>query len=191
MVATERRKLAETIDELKELQAEREALRNALRLVESQSHSRSATPGGSPTQTHTRTSSSSSSRAVKSPQTSRPGTPDGDDDPTSAGTIVTSFHRPTPLTVIEPPSPAPPKSVSEGTKPTDSRDTTLAEPTLFLSTMPSTSEPSPSPTPSQSPSPKPSPSPSSATSESGEYFHIRARALDFLPREASPWADSS
>jgi len=185
MVSTERRKLAETVDELKELQAEREALRNALRLVESQSRSsQNATPAGSPRQSHAHTLSASSARAIKSPPSTRPSSPDGDEDPTSAGTIISSYeHRPPPITIVDPASPAPPSTPPAEASDEDSREVTLSAPPSSLSAGPS---------PSQSRSPSPKPSPMSDTSEGSDYgFPARMRPLDFLPREMSPWADAT
>ncbi|KZT71649.1 hypothetical protein DAEQUDRAFT_744057 [Daedalea quercina L-15889] len=184
MVAVERRKVADTEDEVKELRAEMEALRNAMRLLESQQRvSQGTTPAGSPKQDHARNLSASSARAIKSPPPTRPSSPEGDEDPTSAGTIITSYqHRPPPLTIVEPASPFPPSTPPAEASATESADTTLIAESSSLSATPS---------PSVSSSPSPKPSPSSASSEGGsDYFPIRARALDFLPREASPWADA-
>lgn len=80
MVAIERRKLAETEDELKETQAEREALRNALRLVSAQQNaanegSTNAIPDASlssQTSTHVQEGSTSSAVAKQSPPTAKP-----------------------------------------------------------------------------------------------------------------------
>ena len=183
MVAMERRKVADTEDEAKELRAEMEALRNAMRLLESQGRlSQGVTPAGSPNLDHARNLSASSARAIKSPPSTRPSSPEADEDPTSAGTIVTSYqHRPPPLTIVEPASPLPPSTPPAEANAAESSDTTLVAEPSSLSVTPS---------PSSSSSPSPKPSPSSASSEGGsDYFPIRARALDFLPREASPWAD--
>ncbi|KAH9839074.1 uncharacterized protein C8Q71DRAFT_894053 [Rhodofomes roseus] len=189
MVSTERRKLAETVDELKELQAEREALRNALRLVESQNRaSQYSTPAGSPKPSHAHKLSASSARAIKSLPPTRPSSPEGEEDPTSASTIITSYqHRPPPITIVDPASPAPPSSPSAESSDDDSRDTTLVAPPSSLSVGPS-----PSLSSSSSPSPSPKPSPMSDKSEGSDYaFPIRMHPLDYLPGEPSPWADAT
>ena len=77
MVAAERMKLAETEEELKEANAEKEALRSALRLVERQrkeaeSRSASPLPGHEFQASHSHKRSSSSAIAIKSLPPSQP-----------------------------------------------------------------------------------------------------------------------
>jgi len=205
MVSTERKKLAETEDELKELQAEREALRNALRLVERQSrYQAQAQSDDEHTPGHAHTPSTSSARAVKSLPSTRPPSPDSgknlaDDGPSSAGTVIAaSSHRPPPL-MLDAESPL----VSSSPPP----DETLQHPAALDSSQTraeleeSLSQPSsarPSPVPSPSPSigsgmvrPSPSPSPSIGSPDVGDYVYPLMRPVDYLPGEMSPWADAT
>ncbi|KZT10581.1 uncharacterized protein LAESUDRAFT_711102 [Laetiporus sulphureus 93-53] len=182
MVSVERRKLAETEDELKELHAEREALRNALRLLERQTrvpetvHSMDEAVLG-----HAHAGSISSSRAVKSLPSSRAATPDSarrvDEDPTSAGTVVP--HRPPPLPILDPdsplvsPSPSPVDTIQHTDEPDEHKEAQPAEESSASSVEPS-----------------PSPSPSVESPEVGDYVYPLMRTADYLPGEPSPWADA-
>lgn len=110
MVAVERRKFSELEDELREMQAEREALRSALRLVSAQQQNQNRVNQGTaatatttttttagivgldsmmPSGAHAHTNSMSSAMAIKSPPSSRPSSlqsarPTMDDEPLSS-----------------------------------------------------------------------------------------------------------
>ncbi|KAF9814061.1 hypothetical protein IEO21_05301 [Rhodonia placenta] len=191
MVSTERKKLAETEDELKELQAEREALRNALRLVERQGRDGARYAAG-----HAHAPSTSSARAVKSLPSTRPSSPAFDEDPTSAGTVVAVQPRRPPPLVLDPESP--PLSASPVPDETLQRppelDSSHSRGRIAEAASRSSSV-RPSPLPSPSPSigairASPSPSPSVSSPEVGEYVYPLMRPVDFLQGEVSPWADA-
>ncbi|KAI0674893.1 hypothetical protein C8Q78DRAFT_988687 [Trametes maxima] len=198
MVATERRKLAETQDALREAQEQGEALKNVLRLFES-GVSRSSTsseasaqpppPPGPSGHLRSRHRASSSAVGVKSlppsgaaSPRSRPSSPalPSSEPPSSAATLLAR-------------SPSPPLAESEG-------DTTVLGPSISTDSTQESSQtsggatlrvspsPSPSPSPSRSPTPSPSPSP---LSPSGQYLFGKARPVDYFDGEESPWADAT
>ncbi|GBE80291.1 hypothetical protein BKA93DRAFT_572604 [Sparassis latifolia] len=190
MVATERRKLAETEDELREACAEREALRSALRLVERQCGSLSADPRMSSQsaplpRTHSRARSSSSAIAIKSLPSSEPSSPDSELTPdsaqnaTSAGTVVATSYppRPPPLNLVEPDSPlfAPP---------TPEVMPLTASPDALGIHQPASSLNVP-----HSPSVGPTRTPSPAPSLPGRFILSPGVPVDYLVTEESPWAD--
>ncbi|KAL7281371.1 hypothetical protein ACG7TL_004681 [Trametes sanguinea] len=200
MVATERRKLAETEEALREAREQGEALKNVLRLVERDSARPSTSSESSqPSEPHvplrSRHRATSSAVGIKSlpasgaasprSQPSSPALPSSE-LPTSADTIV-----------AKPSSPAPPEEEEgEGDKtilaPTTSEpdatdeEATSSEPpkSALLST---TLHASPSSSPSRSPTPSPSPSP---LSPPGQYL-FGARPVDYFDGEESPWADAT
>ncbi|KAH9949032.1 hypothetical protein B0H21DRAFT_165737 [Amylocystis lapponica] len=188
MVSTERRKLAETEDELREARAEREALRSALRLVEGLKD-RGLDSGTHPLSLHVRAESNSSAVAIKSPPTSTSASPssakhldmsESDDFPTSAGTVVASAYpqRPQPLSLVEPASPlvsSPEDSAA------DLKSFDIPHKSSIVDVSPS---PSVFPLPSPAPSPRPPPSPLP-----GQYVLPRGRSVDYMEGEDSPWAD--
>ncbi|KAI1794242.1 hypothetical protein LXA43DRAFT_167125 [Ganoderma leucocontextum] len=203
MVATERMKLAETEEQLREAREQGEALKNVLRLFERDTDAastRAHVVDGTledvvvlPRSRRHRASSSavgikSPSSGIPSPQQSRPTTPlhSPNDGPLSARTITAG-----------PSSTASPKETDESTEhpglpeaklamsvPTDSESSTLStSTTLRISPSPSPSTTSPSTT--HSPSPIPSP-----LSAPGQYLFTPARALSYFDSEESPWADA-
>ncbi|OCH89064.1 hypothetical protein OBBRIDRAFT_813328 [Obba rivulosa] len=176
MVSTERRKLAELEEELQEAHAEREALKSALRLVERQArHSQDAIGSSSDTLssspdaaavarfTHTHKRSSSSAIAVKSPPLSAPPSPASATPPS----LPPASAPPSPpgAARVPPLAPADPSSALQSDSPVDA----LASSRTLKASAP----------PSRSASPAPS--------EPGVF--ARARPLDYLPGEESPWAD--
>ncbi|KAI0935430.1 hypothetical protein AcV7_003863 [Taiwanofungus camphoratus] len=185
MVVIERRKLADTEDELRETQSEREALRRALRLMESQS--RQADVGdtahtlgesvldSSLSRVHVRKRSSSSAMGVKSLPSSLPSSPnseklDTDEALTSAGTVVASHsYRPPPVSILNPDSPPLSSSLSSSPniRETQPRTEGSSSPTEPLPSLPSEI---------QSPS-------------IDQYVYPFGQTVDYLPGEESPWAD--
>lgn len=210
MVATERMKLAETVEELEEAQAEKEALRSALKLMENQRGAATQQMDESFPLSHSlhgrslsavSATSASSAIAIKSPPSySAPSSPVSarrllPDPPASASTIV-----PTPKSAVYTPSardtraksPSPesdshPESSSTSGPEAVQQDSTttgdqMTEKKLSDSSLdvPSSSSSSSS----SSPSPNPSPSPSGLT-------YVAARPVVFYEGDAeSPWADA-
>ncbi len=197
MVATERMKLAETEEQLREAREQGEALKNVLRQFERDTEAartRAHVVDGIeddalfPRSRRHRASSSavgikSPSSGIPSPQQSRPTTPSHspNDGPSSARTII-----------------AVPKETEELAEPYDLPEAKLAvsvstdseSSTLSTSTTLRTS-PSPSPTtpsPSNTPSPSPIPSPLAAP---GQSLFTPARAVSYFDGEESPWADAT
>ncbi|KAM5533740.1 hypothetical protein V8D89_012613 [Ganoderma adspersum] len=209
MVATERMKLAETEEQLREAREQSEALKNVLRLFERDTEAAS-------TRTHVvdgiveddtvplrsrrhRASSSavgikSPSSGIPSPEQSRPATPSysPNDGPPSARTIVAGPSSPpsipSPNETIgstEPPDPPGAKLVVSVS--TDSEASTLSTSTtttLRISPSPSPITSSPSTTPSPSPMPSPLAPP-------GQFLFTPARAVSYFDGEESPWADAT
>ncbi|RDB16281.1 hypothetical protein Hypma_003048 [Hypsizygus marmoreus] len=183
MVATERIRLADTQDELREARLEKEALRSALRLLEGENvHLRSsetspvipsvtsatidAQMNGEPTPTSRRTSSQ---LGVKSLPGTRPGTP-----------ASSSFE----VVPAETPAPSPPEST-----PTTSSPPKLASsPPKPASSPPKPLSSPPKPTPLQPPqSPDPEANAEEEDTEVTPQFS-RTRPPPSLPLE-DPWAD--
>ncbi|KAI0644710.1 hypothetical protein C8Q79DRAFT_791555 [Trametes meyenii] len=195
MVATERRKLAETQDALREAQEQGEALKNVLRLFES-GVSRSSTsseagvppPPGPSGHLRSRHRASSSAVGVKSlppsgaaSPRSRPSSPSlpSSEPPSSAATLVARS-----------PSPPPVENGGDTTilGSSSSADSALEVSETLGTTLRVSPSPSPSPSPSRSPTPSPDPSP---LSPSGQYLFGKARPVDYFDGEESPWADAT
>ncbi|THG94649.1 hypothetical protein EW026_g6860, partial [Hermanssonia centrifuga] len=168
---------AETAEELKEAQAEKEALRSALRLVEGQrtaSHSRenSMSPEFSFNRpsTHTHKRSSSSAIAIKSLPPSEPSSPRSMqrisiDLPSTRAPVPPPLSLPQVGLATEKESePSPAEDIPEGGTLAPSKSTEL----------------------SNSPSPSASPTPSAA-----QYAYRSARPpISYFDSEESPWVDA-
>lgn len=196
MVATERRKLAETEEALREAREQGEALKNVLRLVERDNPRNSASSEASrPSETalpiRSRHRATSSAVGIKSLP------PSGAASPRShpSSPALPSSELPSSASTVVPTSSSADVTEEEGDK------TLLAaspseppheSPTSLESSEPALSpttnlHPSPSPSPSRSPTPSPGSSPLSAP---GQYLYSKARPVDYFDGEESPWADA-
>ncbi|PIL36287.1 hypothetical protein GSI_01950 [Ganoderma sinense ZZ0214-1] len=203
MVATERMKLAETEEQLREAREQGEALKNVLRLFERDTEA-------ARTRTHVvdrileddtisfrsrrhRASSSavgikSPSSGIPSPQQSRSTTPSHSpsDVPSSARTVVAGPSSS--------PSTPPPKDTDEST---DRHDLPGAKLAVSVSTDSESSTLSTSTTLRISPSPPPTSSPHSPShipsplTAPGQFLFTPARAVSYFDGEESPWADAT
>ncbi|RDX55243.1 hypothetical protein OH76DRAFT_1397644 [Lentinus brumalis] len=209
MVATERRKRAETEEALREAREQGEALKNVLRLFERDSAAARARSSaaeveaedGPAVQIRSRHRASSSAVGIKSPssgipspQQSRPSSPAplADDVPESARTIT-----PGPSSGAE----SKEKAGHIERVSADTPASSLTEASASASEGPAFSAPPPSTTlqiyppvradadsPSPSPSPSPVPSPLSAP---GQFLLAGPRAVNYYDGEESPWADAT
>ncbi|KAI0708925.1 hypothetical protein C8T65DRAFT_708447 [Cerioporus squamosus] len=210
MVATERRKRAETEEALREAREQGEALKNVLRLFErdtAAARARSSAveveaEGGSAAQVRSRHRASSSAVGIKSPSSgipspqSRPSTPTPPpgDVPESARTIT-----PGPTTTPGSSSNARPGEKRAGHTEGVSTDTfvsSLPEPSASGNPAPVATPPSttlqiypPVLADADSPSPTPSPVPS-PLSAPGQFLFAAPRAVNYYDGEESPWADA-
>ncbi|KAI0661408.1 hypothetical protein C8Q70DRAFT_911586 [Cubamyces menziesii] len=196
MVATERRKLAETEEALREAREQGEALKNVLRLVERDNPRNSVSSEASrPSETalpvRSRHRATSSAVGIKSLPASGAASPQS--HPSSPA--LTSSELPSSAsTVVPTPSPADVAEeegdrtviASSTSEPAHDSPTSLesSEPALSHATNP---HPSPSPSLSRSPTPSPGPSPLSAP---GQYLFSKPRPVDYFDGEESPWADA-
>ncbi|KAH9895206.1 hypothetical protein C8Q73DRAFT_645981 [Cubamyces lactineus] len=196
MVATERRKLAETEEALREAREQGEALKNVLRLVERDNPRNSASSEASrPSETalpiRSRHRATSSAVGIKSLP------PSGAASPRShpSSPALPSSELPSSASTVVPTSSSADVTEEEGdrtllapspSEPPHESPTSLesSEPALSLTTN---LHPSPSPSPSRSPTPSPGPSPLSAP---GQYLYSKARPVDYFDGEESPWADA-
>lgn len=174
MVATERMKLAETTEELKEAQAEKEALRSALRLVEHQREAASSRESSIElseqrsrpiSYVHAHKRSSSSAIAIKSTPSS----------PQSAIHVLVDSPV---LRAAAPP-------------PLDLPEVGLAN----LDVEPPSSDPAPATTTSETSSLAPQSSEDSSNSSSsptpspGQFGFKTSNSVSYFDGEESPWAD--
>ena len=198
MVAAERMRLAETEEELKEAQAEKDALRSALRLMEDQNITSGSAAGSGATSpdprspsAHAHKRSSSSAIAVKSLPASV------SSSPRSARRISSELRA-----AVPPPLHLPEVGLAAS----------QSMPNSAISTSPDELSPMPTPTPAsaadheepapattdvsrsdsltppktdaeQTPSPSPTPSP-------GQYKSARPPPISYFDGEESPWADA-
>ena len=212
MVATERMRLAETEEALREAREQGEALKNVLRLFERDNPAGrkrssviepqrgSPTPEPEPHRSRHRASSSAvgiraPSSGMPSPSSSHPSSPARPSAslPSSAATVTpdpepspsvhtTSSHPSAPPSGTEPQPPAPPASLQQHAAPVPQRPGALAPPTNPNLHVA---------TPPTSDSPSPSPSPVVPSPLSGGQFLFAAqRAVNYFDGEESPWADA-
>ncbi|CDO75692.1 hypothetical protein BN946_scf184585.g5 [Trametes cinnabarina] len=199
MVATERRKLAETEEALREAREQGEALKNVLRLVERDARASTSSESSVPSEptgpARSRHRATSSAVGIKSlpasgaaSPSSRPSSPalPSSELPTSAATIVAKPSSPTPAEEEEEADGdktmlAPTPSEFDG----PGEAATLSE--TSKGSLSTTSHASPSSSPSRSPTPSPNPSPLSPPSQ----YLFGARPVDYLDGEESPWADAT
>ncbi|KAI0338274.1 hypothetical protein BDW22DRAFT_1363153 [Trametopsis cervina] len=189
MVAMERMKLAETEDELKEAQAEKEALRSALRLMQSQ-ESETSSRQGSPSPSlkdarplshgHAHKRSTSSARAIKSMPSSVSSSPLSfvrvlDDSPSLRAGAPPPLDLPEVGLANPDVLPSPSELASEPT--TAATDRAKSE---SSSSTPSVVNSSTTPADSSKSSPTPSP---------GQFAFASARPITYFDGEESPWAD--
>ncbi|KAI0829764.1 hypothetical protein BC628DRAFT_1314549 [Trametes gibbosa] len=200
MVATERRKLAETEEALREAREQGEALKNVLRLFErdsarSSTSSESSRPVGPVPPLRSRHRATSSAVGIKSlpasgaaSPRSRPTSPalPSSELPSSAGTIVPSPSSPPhPMNHISVDADG---DASFHATDTENNDVTSPdEPPLSARLLSGTSLQT-SPGPSRSPTPSPAPSPLTAP---GQYAFGKGRPVDYFDGEESPWADAT
>ncbi|KAH9859000.1 hypothetical protein C2E23DRAFT_716839 [Lenzites betulinus] len=197
MVATERRKLAETEEALREAREQGEALKNVLRLFErdsartstSSESSRSAVQAAPLRSRHRATSSAVGIKSLPasgaaSPR-SRPTSPalPSSELPSSAGTIVPETNR------SHPPNPHTDSDADIPiiTTPADEHEAATPEEPPQSGTLSGTPLQT-SPGTSRSPTPSPDPSPVSAP---GQYAFGNGRPIDYFDGEESPWADAT
>ncbi|KAI0332274.1 hypothetical protein GY45DRAFT_1246902 [Cubamyces sp. BRFM 1775] len=197
MVATERRKLAETEEALREAREQGEALKNVLRLVERDNPRNSVSSEASrPSETalpvRSRHRATSSAVGIKSLPASGAASPCS--HPSSPA--LPSSELPSSASTVVPAPSSVDAAEEEGDKtliaPSTSELATHDSPTSLGSSEPAPSPtanllPSPSPSPSRSPTPSPGPSPLSAP---GQYLFSKARPVDYFDGEESPWADA-
>ncbi|KAI0633493.1 hypothetical protein C8Q77DRAFT_1057843 [Trametes polyzona] len=193
MVATERRKLAETEEQLREAREQGEALKNVLRLFERDSAARASSsseasrPADQVAHVRSRHRATSSAVAIKSLPTSgaasprsRPASPalPSSELPSSAATLV--------------PKPEPVEEEGDRTIMASSSSTHQqgVDPPAEESNQHLTADKAlrTSPQSSRSPTPSPGPSPSSPA---GQYAFGKARPIDYFDGEESPWADAT
>ncbi|KAI8992924.1 hypothetical protein BD414DRAFT_458322 [Trametes punicea] len=192
MVATERRKLAETEEALREAREQGEALKNVLRLVERDNTRASVASEASeptaPSRSRHRASSSAvgikslpvSGAATPRSQPSSPALPSGE-LPSSASTIVA--EHPSAVSAEEDGDSTILASSTAQVDPGASQSTISSEFTGSSATL----RASPSPSSSRSPTPSSNPSPLSAP---GQYL-FSMRPVDYYDGEESPWADAT
>ncbi|KAI0769412.1 hypothetical protein BD413DRAFT_613951 [Trametes elegans] len=200
MVATERRKLAETEDALREAREQGEALKNVLRIVErdnerTRTSSDSAGPGEagpSAPVVRTRHRATSSAVGIKSLPASGAASPRS----YPASPALPSSELPeSSSTLGKAPSSVAPVEEEEGDRTllaeSSADDSTAERPPLgdpSESVKSDALRPSPSPSPSRSPTPSPGPSP---LSEPGQFLFSKPRPVDYFDGEESPWADAT
>ena len=199
MVATERRKLAETEEALREAREQGEALKNVLRLFERDSAAASSsvpeadTDTVSFTQVRSRHRASSSAVGIKSPSSGIPTPRSRPSSPVPPVTDVPESAR----TVTPGPSSGPETNtgytevVSSDASATSPRaPPASSEPASTALTPSATLQISPSVPPHADPSPSPSPVPS-PLSAPGQFLFAAPRAVNYYDGEESPWADAT
>ncbi|KAF7790077.1 hypothetical protein EIP86_001027 [Pleurotus ostreatoroseus] len=217
MVAAERMKLAETEEELKEAQAEKEALRSALRLVENQridADSRSASAAGTPepfspmsaspsvsVSAHAHKRSSSSAIAIKSLPPSQPSSPrsspsvsiDADADTTLRAPVPPPLSLPEiglfalPASSDDARTPTPESKAADEPTPSSLPQGHAHAPSVGAADDVAADDSLAPAPPSSSDEVEPSPSP---TPSPGQFAYASARPpISYFDSEESPWAD--
>lgn len=189
MVATERMKLAETQEELREAQLEKEALKSALRLVESQyiPHEDEDHTDLPSAISHTRNLSTSSAMAVKSLPSTAPTSPIStyrksvESDPPS----ISLSSLPPNTTVLTNLSVSPAVTPAADTVPVAPRK--IPDPISIIS--PKVETPLSSAASLSTEAPPASTTPTPSPGSSSQILYVPKRPIAFLEEAESPWAD--